>query len=187
MRLKLFFILIVVLGYLTLTVTYNTASSLAPSSLLTKTSVPLDGTDPPHAVDTSGKAIPNQSVTQPDKPIILAKDIDDPKYGELKPESAFDHTKHSTDVMYSRDGKTVTTCFECHHTEQPMPVADKPYLKKSERTAALTAKQLETSKQPVKSCRACHFQAAADETDEYPPKGVTYPKEMGKQPSGKFD
>lgn len=183
MRLKLFVVLVIALGYLTLIVAHNTASSLSPSTTLTNT---LDGTDPPHAVDTSGKAIPNQSAEQPDKPIILAKDIDDPKYSELKPEAAFNHTKHSTDAMYSRDGKTVTTCAECHHTEQPMPVAGQRYLKKSERKEVLTAKQLEDSKQPVKSCRACHFQAASDETDEYPPKGVTYPKETGKQPSGKL-
>ena len=38
-----------------------------------------DGEDPPHAVDTAGKAIPNQGTTQPDKPINLAKDSDDLK------------------------------------------------------------------------------------------------------------
>lgn len=162
-------------------------SQIALSTLSTLASVaaPLDGTDPPHAVDIGGKTIPESSATQPDKPIILAKDSDDPKWGELKTEGAFDHTKHH-DVTHTLDGKTATTCVYCHHTEQPMPVAAQPYLKKSERTAVLTATQLETSKQPVNSCRHCHFQEAAEATAEFPPKSVKYPKEMGLPPSGKL-
>jgi len=65
-----------------------------------------------------------------------------------------------------------------------MPVAGKPYLKKSERTEMLTAAQLETSKQAVNSCRHCHFQAATAPTDELSPKSVKYPREMGLPPSG---
>jgi hypothetical protein len=57
---------------------------------------------------------------------------------------------------------------------------------KFERKEVLTTKQLETSKQPVKSCRACHFQPSAEETDENPPKSVTYPAEMNRKPSGKL-
>jgi hypothetical protein len=210
MRLKLFIVLVVALGYLAVLVACNRSSSTnaltkesnanansstaanantAASNIsdYTSTTAPVaDGDTSSHAVDTSGKAIPAESATQPDKPIILAKDIDDPKYGELKPEAAFDHVKHSTDVMYSLDGKTITTCAECHHTEQPVPVAGQPYLKKSERKELLTAKQLETSKQPVKSCRDCHLSPASDETDEFPPQSVTYPKETGKPPSGKL-
>src|ERR1051326_6688600 len=122
MRLKLFVVLIVVLGYLALMFAYDKATTHASSSAaltrnLTTASVP-DGTDPPHAVDTSGKAIPDASATQPDKPIILAKDSNDPKNGELKPDQAFNHVNHSTKPEYSIDGKTVIACVECHHTDQ---------------------------------------------------------------------
>src|SRR5258708_3950730 len=34
--------------------------------------------------------------------------------------------------------------------------------------------------------RKCHFEDASEETSEFPPKGVTYPKEMGRPPSGKL-
>src|SRR5882672_10277738 len=151
MKLRSLIILAVLLTCLGMSVVYNTASS-------------LDGINPPHAVDTSGKAIPESSATQPDKPIILSKDSNDPKWGELKPEAVFDHTKHH-DVTHTLDGKTATACVYCHHTEQPMPVAGKPYLKKSERNEVLTAAQLESSKQPVNSCRHCHFQEATAPTD----------------------
>jgi len=142
----------------------------------TDTALP-DGTTPPHAVDTSGKALPDSSAVQPDKPIILSKDSKDPRRGEMKPEAAFDHTKHNTDVTHTLDGRTLTTCVYCHHTEQPMPVADKPYLRTSERSEVLTARLLETpNAQPVNSCRHCHFQPSTAATAEYPPKSVRYPR-----------
>jgi cytochrome c553 len=166
-------ILVIALGCLSVAVAYNTAAS-------------LDGINPPHALDTAGKTIPDSSATQPDKPIILSKDSNDPKWGEFKPDATFDHTKHNTDVTHTLDGKTLTACVYCHHTEQPMPVAGKPYLKKSVRTEVLTAAQLETSKQAVNSCRHCHFQEATAATDEFPPKSVKYPREMGLPPSGKL-
>jgi len=111
----------------------------------------------------------------PDKPIILAKDSKSPIRGELKPEAAFDHVKHTTDPRHSLDGKTVTACVECHHTEQPSAPKGQEYLKRFERSAVLTAAQLEESKQPVKSCRVCHFQEG-EEGATYP--SVTYPREM---------
>jgi len=173
MKLRLPLMLAVTLLCLGMAAVYNAASS-------------FDGTNPPHAVDTSGKAIPESSATQPDKPFILSKDSNDPKWGEMKPEMTFDHSKHNTDVKHTLDGKTPNECVYCHHTEQPMPAAGKPYLKKSERSEVLTTAQLESSKQPVNSCRKCHFQEASEETSEFPPKGVTYPKEMAKPPSGKL-
>lgn len=139
----------------------------------------LDGTNPPHAVDIDGKAIPDESTVQPLKPIILAKDSE-AKDGELKKEAAFDHVKHSTDPKYSVDGKTVAACVDCHHTDQPKAPAGQDYLKKFERKEILTTAELEKSKQPVKSCRACHFQASAEPTDEYPPDSISYAKEAGK-------
>ena len=186
MKLKLLVLVLALLGYAGV-MACNTAP---PTGALVKSSAQPaalpDGVDPPHAVDTGGKAIPNESATQPDKPIILAKDSDDPKSGELKPEAAFDHVKHSTLPLYGPDGKTVAACVDCHHTDQPSAPNGVTFLAKFERKETLTAKQLETSKEAVKSCRACHFQASAEETDDYPPKSVTYPKELGRPPSGKL-
>jgi hypothetical protein len=186
MKLRKLAILLVMVGCVTMTVMYSSTASSRFADKVLNAKALIDGTDPPHAVQIDGKALPDSSATQPEKPVILSKDSKDPKYGELKPEAAFDHTKHNTDVMHTLDGKTPTACVYCHHTEQPMPVAGHPYLKKSERSQALTATQLETSKQPVNSCRHCHFQPATEETAEYPPKSVTYPKEARKPPSGKL-
>lgn len=170
---KLTIVLAAFCGYLLVTF----ASSHAPhgAALLAA----LDGTNPPHAVDIDGKPIPNESIVQPTKPIILAKDSE-AKDGELKREAAFDHVKHSTDPKYSVDGKAVVGCADCHHTDQPKAPAGQEYLKKFERKEVLTTAELEKSKQPVKSCRECHFQASAEETDEYPPDSITYAKEAGK-------
>jgi Class III cytochrome C family len=181
--------LAVVLGLLTLGLLLNATPAVNHPNVAA-----FDGTNPPHAVDTDGKAIPESSATQPDKPIILAKDIpkDDPKYGELKPEAAFDHAKHNTDPLHTMDGKTLTACVECHHTEQPSAPAGKPYLKtfNPKRTEVLTVAQLETSKEPVKSCRACHFQKKPPPAEQ-PPKSVKYPKDvaklMGDDESGELD
>lgn len=210
MRLKFFVVLAVALGYLAVlfacstpssttaltqesnantkvanTATSNTANTAANTSAASPVA---DTGNPPHAVDTSGKAIPDASATQPDKPIILAKDSENakPNSGELKPEAAFDHVKHSTKPEYSLDGKTVAACVDCHHTDQPSAPKGQEFLTKFERKEALTTKQLEASKEAVKSCRVCHLQASAEETDDYPPKSVTYPKEMNRPPSGKL-
>lgn len=186
MKLKLIVVLVVALGYLAVLACNKNAS---PSASLTSNSAaapaPADGTDPPHAVDIAGNVIPEKSATQPGKPIILSKDIDDPKWGEMRPEAAFDHVKHSTDMKYSASGKSVPACVECHHTDQPS-APGQPFLKKFERKETLTTKQLETSKEPVNSCRVCHFSPTSEETDEYPPKSVTYPAEMNRPPSGKL-
>src|SRR5258708_28771929 len=168
MKLRSLIILAALLTCLGMSVVYNAASS-------------LDGINPPHAVDASGKAIPESSATQPDKPLILSKESNDPKWGELKLEAAFDHSKHNKEVKHTFDGKTATACVYCHHTEQPMPAAGQPYLKKSERTEVLTTAQLDTSKQAVNSCRKCHFQKSTPATDEFPPKSVRYPREIAKQ------
>ena len=156
----------------------NTASSsnTSASNISNAAAQETNGFDPPHAVDTSGTPIPASSTTMPDKPIILAKDSLSRIRGELMPEAAFDHVKHTTDPRHSLDGKTVTPCVECHHTEQPSAPKGQEFLKRFERNAVLTAQQLEESKQPVKSCRVCHFQAEAKVTTPFP--SVTYPKEM---------
>jgi Class III cytochrome C family len=187
---KLSIVVVAVFGYLLLTFACHHSSgttaallngSNAASLSSSSSAAPAapDGTNPPHAVDIDGKAIPEESATQPTKPIILAKDSEG-KDGELKKEAAFDHAKHSTDPKYSVDGKTVIGCTECHHTDQPKAPAGQDYLKKLDRKEALTAAELEKSKQAVKSCRACHFQASAEGTDEYPPDSITYAKDSGK-------
>lgn len=100
------------------------------------------------------------------KKVMLAKDSQSDKYGE----AAFDHETHST-KPYSIDGKSMITCVECHHTDQPAATL-KPPLKTSERKVALT---LDVLKAPdavgVKTCRACHLQVG-DDSAEIPK--VTY-------------
>src|SRR5437867_11584579 len=104
MKLRLLIILAVILAGVGMTVVYRAAAS-------------LDGTNPPHAVDTAGKAIPESSAYQPDKPFILSQDSADPKWGEIKPELAFDRSKHNTDAKHTIDGKTPTACVHCHRSE----------------------------------------------------------------------
>ncbi|HEY0408403.1 MAG TPA: cytochrome c3 family protein [Pyrinomonadaceae bacterium] len=184
---RLTIIVAALFGYLLLTFACNHSSNSTSVVLNSSIASPdrgnaaiaLDGTNPPHAVDLDGKAIPDESLTQPSKPFILAKDSES-KDGEMKKEAAFDHAKHSTDPKYSVDGKMVMGCAECHHTDQPKAPAGQEYLKKFERKEMLTAAVLEKSKQPVKSCRACHLQASAEATDDYPPDSITYSKESGK-------
>src|SRR5713226_1602841 len=168
MKWKLPVVLVLMLGCLAVAMVFSARAS-------------FDGITPPHAVDTDGKTIPESSATQPGKPIILSKDIHDEKYGEMKPEAAFDHAKHNTDVMHTLDGKTLTNCVYCHHTEQPSASGGETYLKTFKRTAVLSPEQLDSSKEPVKSCRACHFQKSTPATDEFPPKSVSYPRELAKR------
>jgi hypothetical protein len=110
--------------------------------------------------------IPKESKTQP-KEVVLGKDSQSDKYGEV----AFNHENHST-KMYSIDGKSVLSCVECHHTDQPASALKAP-LKTSEREAILTAALLQTAdSKPVKTCRACHLQAG-DDSAAMP--AITYP------------
>ncbi len=100
--------------------------------------------------------IPKESKEQPKK-VKLGTDSLDDKWGEV----AFDHETHST-RNYNPDGKTVTGCVVCHHTDQPKD-ALKPPLVTSERNVTLTADVLkDATAAPVKGCRACHLQAGDD-------------------------
>ena len=94
--------------------------------------------------------IPKESKTQP-KEVVLDKDSQSDKYGDV----AFNHENHAT-KMYSIDGKTVISCVECHHTDQP-PAALKAPLKTSEREVALTAALLQAAVE--------HFPGAVDEVE----------------------
>lgn len=100
--------------------------------------------------------IPKESKEQPKKVKLSADSLDD-KWGEV----AFDHETHSL-KNYNPDGKTVTACVECHHTDQPKANL-KPPLVTSERNVVLTAEVLkDAAAGPVKSCRSCHLQAGDD-------------------------
>ena len=100
--------------------------------------------------------IPKESKEQPKK-VVLDKDSLDEKWGEV----AFDHETHSL-KNYNPDGKTVTSCVYCHHTDQPKEGLNSP-LVTSERNVVLTAEVLkDPASGPVKSCRSCHLQAGDD-------------------------
>ena len=100
--------------------------------------------------------IPKESKEQPKKVKLDTDSLDD-KWGEV----AFDHETHSL-KSYNPDGKTVTSCVFCHHTDQPKESL-KPPLVTSERNVALTADVLkDAAAPPVKICRACHLQAGDD-------------------------
>src|SRR5687768_17509879 len=88
--------------------------------------------------------IPKESKEQPKK-VVLDKDSLDDKWGEV----AFDHETHSL-KNYNPDGKSVTSCAYCHHTDQPKESL-KPPLVTSERNVVLTAEVLkEAAAAPVK-------------------------------------
>jgi hypothetical protein len=99
---------------------------------------------------------PKESKDQPKK-IKLDTDSLDDKWGEV----AFDHETHTT-KNYSPDGKSLITCVECHHTDQPKDKLTPP-LVTSERNVVLTADVLkDAAAAPVKGCRSCHLQAGDD-------------------------
>lgn len=109
--------------------------------------------------------IPLESKVQP-KEVVLGKDSQSDKYGV----APFNHETHSI-KNYSIDGKSVITCVECHHTDQPAASLKAP-LKTSEREAVLTTALLAAADaKPVKSCRACHLQAGDDSA---PMPAITY-------------
>jgi hypothetical protein len=118
------------------------------------------------AAFTASQDIPKESKTQP-KEVVLGKDSQSDKYGE----AAFNHETHST-KLYSADGKSVLTCVECHHTDQPAAGLKAP-LKLGERDVVLTAAALAAADaKPVKSCRSCHLQAGDDSA---PLPTIAYP------------
>src|SRR6266436_2524885 len=57
--------------------------------------------------------IPKEGKEQPKKAKLDVDSLDD-KWGEV----AFDHETHSV-KSYNPDGKTVTSCVFCHHTDEP--------------------------------------------------------------------
>lgn len=114
------------------------------------------------------------SKTQP-KTVALNADAKtkDPKG---KPAVPFNHENHAT-KNYSADLKSVMSCAECHHTDQPKSALT-GVLKTSERDETLTAALLEKpDAKPVKSCRSCHAQEGDKPASLAAIPEVTYPDE----------
>jgi len=117
--------------------------------------------NPAHSVASVFQEIPKESKEQPKKVKLDTDSLDD-KWGEV----AFDHETHSL-RNYNPDGKSITACVECHHTDQPKANL-KPPLVTSERNVVLSADALkDAAAAPVKTCRACHLQAG-DESKPLP-------------------
>ena len=109
-----------------------------------------------NSVASVTQQVAKESKEQPKKVTLDADSLDD-KWGEV----AFDHETHSL-KNYNPDGKSVTSCVECHHTDQPKENLKAP-LVTSERSVVLTAAVLkDAAATPVKTCRACHLQAGDD-------------------------
>ena len=124
--------------------------------------------NPPSPVSASALV---DSKVQP-KDVVLSKDAKDPK-GKPAP---FSHENHAV-KNYSADLKSVASCAECHHTDQPKSEL-KGVLKTSERDVVLTTKSLEAADaKPVKSCRSCHAQESAKPAGWPENPKVNYPDE----------
>jgi cytochrome c553 len=109
-----------------------------------------------NSVASVTQQVAKESKEQPKKVTLDADSLDD-KWGEV----AFDHEAHSL-KNYNPDGKSITSCVECHHTDQPKENLKAP-LVTSERGVVLTAAVLkDAAATPVKTCRACHLQAGDD-------------------------
>jgi cytochrome c553 len=109
------------------------------------------------------------------KDVVLNKSpkTKDPKG---KPTVSFSHENHAT-KNYSADMKSVMSCAECHHTDQPKS-ALKGVLKTSERDEVLTAATLaKADAAPVKTCRSCHAQDGEKPASIAAIPEVTYPDE----------
>ncbi len=141
---KLLIVTVAVLGFLALYIVGNPPTSKAFT--LSISSILLD------------------SKVQP-KEVTLDKDSKSDKWGAV----AFNHETHST-KNYSRDGKSVIGCAECHHTDQPTPAP--PYKTSERRITLSTASLADAAEKPVKDCRTCHFQE-----DTKPSPKITYPGE----------
>lgn len=103
------------------------------------------------AANTATPAAPAADDKSIPKHFTLANDSQS-EYGEV----AFNHEAHAFQ-NYSADGKSVMSCAECHHTDQPKSSL-KPPLVTSERDITLTFDSWKTTTQKVNECRVCHFQ-----------------------------
>ena len=124
----------------------------------------------PHTVPASAAALVKSKVEP--KEVILSKDAKDPK---AKP-VLLTHEAHAT-KNYARDGKSVMSCAECHHTDQPKSALT-GVLKTSERAVLLTSALLkDPNAAPVKTCRECHAQTGQKPAEWPAIPTVKYPDE----------
>ena len=70
----------------------------------------------------------------------------------------FNHESHSL-MKYSADLKSVPSCAECHHTDQPKSALKPPYVTSEREEVLTTALLAKPDAKPVKTCAACHSQA----------------------------
>jgi hypothetical protein len=122
-------------------------------------------------IGVKGKAVPYAGKEEPAEPLLYSTDNEK----KFVAKAAFDHNKHSREASYSVNGTTVSTCAECHHTDQAATTPGVPaYYTLFERKELMTSKTLAESNQLVSSCRVCHISNREDEVEDYPPPGVEY-------------
>ena len=97
-----------------------------------------------------------ESKTQP-KHVVLNKAPKTTKDPD-KQVVPFNHETHST-KMYSADMKSVPSCAECHHTDQPKASLKAPLVTSEREELLTTALLAKPDAKPVKTCAACHSQA----------------------------
>ena len=140
--------------------TVNAVNAIPPKASPAISATPATAPANTSTVSTAGgKSIP--------KSFTLGVDSQS-EYGE----AVFDHDSHAF-KNYSPDGKSVVTCVECHHTDQPKSALKLPDVT-SERDEILTLAVFQKTSQKVSECRACHFQ------DGNVPDGKTMPASGGK-------
>lgn len=143
----------------------------APDMMARKGPKPPDGNIIAIA-GAKGKAVPYAGKEEPIEPLLFSTDND----ARFVAKAAFDHTKHSREASYSVSGTAVSTCAECHHTDQAANTAGlASYYKLFERKELMTSKTLADGGQLVSSCRVCHRSSRESEAEGYPPEGVAYP------------
>ena len=101
-------------------------------------------------------ALLRDSKTQP-KHVVLNKAPKTTKDPD-KQVVPFNHETHST-KMYSADMKSVPSCAECHHTDQPKASLKAPLVTSEREEMLTTALLAKPDAKPVKTCAACHSQA----------------------------
>ena len=109
-----------------------------------------------HVAPAAANLALRESKTQP-KHVVLNKTPKTTKDPD-KQTVPFNHETHSV-KMYSADLKSVPSCAECHHTDQPKSALKPPYVT-SEREVVLTTELLaKPDAKAVKTCAQCHSQA----------------------------
>ena len=147
---KLFIVMAATVAFLALMVVGNSPALVSASSLI------LDSKVEPKDVTLNKNS---KATKTPDKNTV-----------------PFSHENHAV-KNYSADLKSVASCAECHHTDQPKGDL-KGVLKTSERDVLLTSKVLQAADaKPVKSCQSCHTREGEKPTGFPDIAKVNYPDE----------